>query len=94
MQIFCKTLANKTITLKVEPFDTIHAVKANIQDKEGIPPDQQRLIYRGKQLDDDSALANYEVQAETAPAWWQRCYQVQSSWHCSCIAERRRGVCS
>ena len=65
MQIFAKTLTGKTITLDVTPLDTIEIVKNKIQNKEGIPKDQQRLIFAGNELEDNKTLADYKILEQT-----------------------------
>mmetsp|Transcript_73415 Transcript_73415/g.147841 ORF Transcript_73415/g.147841 Transcript_73415/m.147841 type:complete len:96 (+) Transcript_73415:253-540(+) len=65
MQLMVKTLDGKTVTVEAEEEDTIEDIKNKIMEKEGVPVDQQRLIFGGKQLDSDKTLADYDVQEDS-----------------------------
>jgi ubiquitin len=64
MQVFVKTLTGKNITLEINPEDTIEQVKQKIQEREGIPPAEQRLIFSGKQLEDNKTVQDYNIQKD------------------------------
>lgn len=64
MHLLVKTLGGKTINLEVDSSDSISEIKAKIQDKEGIPPEQQRLTFSGRRLEDENTLADYNIQKE------------------------------
>jgi ubiquitin len=65
MQIFCKMLTGKTITLEVGPYESVEMVKAKVQAKEGFPPDQQRLFFAGRHLEDGRTISDYDIRKES-----------------------------
>ena len=65
MQVFVKTLTGKTISVDCEPDESIESLKAKINEKEGIPPDEQRIIFGGKQLDSLKSLSDYDIEEDS-----------------------------
>jgi len=64
-QIFVKSISGKTQTVDVEPTDTVRSIKEKIRDKEGVEVDQQRLIFAGKNLEDDRTVQDYNIGKDT-----------------------------